>query len=356
MGLDHGAGGRVESGVAPGPLNGENLADRVGRGDALALAVGRGAQATDDRVDRIAVALGIFQALEQENRAALAHHKAVGPIAEGAGAGSAERADLAELHKGGRPHVAVDAAGQHGVHPVIGEQFHGGVDSGEGGGAGGIGDKVRAAQVQQVGHAPGHDIRQLAGHRVLGDLRQRAIHLGVELRDQLGLGGGGQRAKDRGGAQQSGILGEDHPLVGQVVQLAAHRRAEDHAGVLGVERSVGVAIIAERLGSGGRRPLLAGVHGLGDLWRHAVALPVEGEVAHPATDLRVGLIGGSRIGVVVVSDSPAVGGRLGDAVTSVDDICPEGSGVRRIGEDRAEANNGYGAPSDLIHGATPNIF
>ena len=183
VGLDQRTCGRVKPGIAPGPLNCENLADRVGRGDSLALAVGRGAHATDDRVNRVAVALGIFQPFEQEDRAALAHHKAVGPIAKGAGAGGTERANLAELHKGRRPHIAVDAAGQHGVHSVIGEQFHSGVDGGEGRCAGGVGDKVRAAQVQQVGYAPSHNIRQFARHRVLGDLRERPIHLVVELRD-----------------------------------------------------------------------------------------------------------------------------------------------------------------------------
>ena len=199
VGLDQRTGSRIKPGIAPGSLDGVDLTDRVGCGDALALAVGRGSQATDDRVDRIAVALGIFQALEQENRAALAHHKAIGPIAEGAGARGAECADLAEFDKGGRSHVPVNAAGQHGVHPVVGEQFHSGINCGEGGGAGGIGNEIRAAQVQQVGHTSGHNVGQFTGHRVFGDLRECPIHLVMELRDQLGLGGGGHGAEDRRG-------------------------------------------------------------------------------------------------------------------------------------------------------------
>ncbi len=54
-----------------------------GRRDALALAVARPADAPDDGVDAIAVTLGIGKALEQERGGALAHHEAVGAIAEG---------------------------------------------------------------------------------------------------------------------------------------------------------------------------------------------------------------------------------------------------------------------------------
>ena len=60
--------GRVEAGLTPGSLDAEPLADRVRRRDALALAVARPGDAADHRVDAVAVALGVGQALEHEDR------------------------------------------------------------------------------------------------------------------------------------------------------------------------------------------------------------------------------------------------------------------------------------------------
>ena len=54
-------GGR-QARVAPRALHGEALADRVGRGDALAPAVARPSDAAHDRVDAVAVALGVARA------------------------------------------------------------------------------------------------------------------------------------------------------------------------------------------------------------------------------------------------------------------------------------------------------
>ena len=95
------------------------LADRVGRGDALALAVARPADAAQHGVDLVAVALGIGQALQQEDRRAFAHDEAVGALGVGPRAGRRERADLAELDEAGDAHVAVDAAGDRHVEIVL---------------------------------------------------------------------------------------------------------------------------------------------------------------------------------------------------------------------------------------------
>ena len=84
--------------------------DGIGRGDALALAVARSADAAHHGVDLVPVALGVFQALQQEDGAAFAHDEAVGAFGVGPRAGGGERADFAELDECGRAHVAVDAA------------------------------------------------------------------------------------------------------------------------------------------------------------------------------------------------------------------------------------------------------
>ena len=66
VGLDQGSRGRIQARVFPCPQQGEDLTFGIGRGDALALAVAGRAHAADDRVNPVAVPLGIAQALEEE--------------------------------------------------------------------------------------------------------------------------------------------------------------------------------------------------------------------------------------------------------------------------------------------------
>ena len=179
--LQQGGAGRIEAGVGPSALGRQNLADGVGGGDALAFAVAGTAHAADHGVDLIAVALSVGQTLEQEGRAALAHDEAVRAVAEGPAAGCAQRADLAELDEDAGAHVAVDAAGHHGVHLAGCQQLHRRVDGSEAGGAGRVGDEAGAAQVEHVGHPAGDDVGQFARHGVLGDGRQGRVHALVPL-------------------------------------------------------------------------------------------------------------------------------------------------------------------------------
>ena len=79
------------------------------------------ADAEQHRVDPVAVALGVGQPLEHEQRRALAHHEAVRAGVERARPGGGQRADLAELHERGHVHVAVDAAGDGGVELAVDE-------------------------------------------------------------------------------------------------------------------------------------------------------------------------------------------------------------------------------------------
>ena len=215
---------------------------------------------------------------------------------------------------------------------MLGQQLDGRLDGGEAAGAGGVGDEVRAAQVENVGDAAGDDVGQLAGHGVFGDGRQGAIHHGVELLHQGHLRVGRQTLELRRGAQPVGVFGEGDALGGDVVHLAAHGRAQDDAGALGVQRPVGIAVVGQRLGGDGDGPLLPLVHHRGDARRQTEALPVELEPLHPAADLAVGLVRRFGVGVVVVGDAPAVGRRLGDAVALAGDVVPEGGGVRRVGQ------------------------
>ena len=78
-------------------------------------------------------------ALEQEQRRAFAHDKAVGAVGEGTGAGGRQRADLAELDEGDGAHVAVDAAGDDRVEVRGDQAFDRGVHGGQ--------DEAQAASV-----------------------------------------------------------------------------------------------------------------------------------------------------------------------------------------------------------------
>ena len=241
-------------------MHGELLADRIRRGNALALAVAAAGHAANDGVDFVAGALGVGQSFKQERARALAHDEAVGAIPKRPRAGSAQRADLAELDKGRRAHVAVDAPGEHGVHLVLVQHLDGRLDSGEAAGAGGVGDKVRAAQVEHVGHTPGDDVGQFAGHGVFGDGRHTLVECGVKLFDERFLGRRGEFGELGCAAQPTDIFGEDDALRGDVVQFAAHGRAQNDAGSLGIERPVGIAVVGQRIGGDGDGPLLAFVH------------------------------------------------------------------------------------------------
>ena len=213
----------------------------------------------------------------------------------------------------------------------------------EGRGTRSISDEVRAAQIKHIRHAPGHDVGQLTRHRVFTCLGQRAVHFSVELIEDAGLHATRQRLESAGSSQPIGKLGVNDTLVGDVVQFAAHRRAEDDAGVVSVERTVGIARVSQRLSGNTDRPLLTLIHRGCYFGRNTEALPVELKPLHPTPDNRVGLIGRIMVGVVIIRDAPPIGGRLGNTVALVENILPERPRIGRIRQNGTNANNGDGA-------------
>ena len=170
--LQHPDGTRIDSRVLPRPGNRKLLSDRVGRGDALALTVGRATDPEDHRVDVIPGLLCIRESLEYEQGSTLAHHEAVSPCIEGPGPRCRQGADLAEPHEGAGAHVVVDATGDTGVVVVGLQTGHGSVHGRQCRGARGVGGEVRPAQIEQRRDPACHDVRQLARHGVLGDGRK----------------------------------------------------------------------------------------------------------------------------------------------------------------------------------------
>ena len=98
MSLDQVNLSRIDSGIMPGPLHRQLLADRIGRRNALAFSVARSSDPANNRVDPVAGFFRIFETLEQEYRCAFSHHKTIGPGGVGTGATAGEGSDFAELY------------------------------------------------------------------------------------------------------------------------------------------------------------------------------------------------------------------------------------------------------------------
>ena len=339
--LDAGGRRRVDTGAVPGALHRQPLPDGVGRRDALAATVAGTGETEQHRVDPVAVALGVRQSLEDEQRGALAHHEPVGAGVERAGARRRQRADLAELHKPGWVHVVVDAAGDRGVEVAGLQSAHRGRRRGQRGGARRVGAEIGAAEVEQVRHPAGDHVRQLTRHRVLGDLLEPGEKPGAGLGDHGVAHLVGQRRERRCGAQVAGELGELDPQVAQVLLVAADRVADDHGDTLRVHGPVWPAGVEQRRTGARHRPLLAIVQLRADRRRYR-QLPRErlpGVVADPPADPGVCLVRCVGVGVVVQLRIPAFRRHVADAVAAGLDVVPERRRVRRLGHDRADADH-----------------
>ena len=154
VGLDEPDGLGVEPGFDPGPFDGEALAAAVGAHERGGPAVARDAGSADHGVDAVVVALGVLEALEDDDAGALADEDAVGPAVERPDrAGRAQGTELAE-HAPERHVVAVvDAAGEHQVAAAGRQLVDGLVDGDQRARAGGVDRVRRAVQVEAVGDA-----------------------------------------------------------------------------------------------------------------------------------------------------------------------------------------------------------
>ena len=106
-------------------------------------------------------------------------------------------------------HVPVDAAADHGVAVSLDEELDRGVDRGEARGAGRVRDEVGAAEVEDVRDAPGDDVRELSGHRVLGDRRQALSELVVPAGEDLAAHVLGQLLERPTASRACARLGEE---------------------------------------------------------------------------------------------------------------------------------------------------
>ena len=222
VGLDELHGLRAVAGHLVRPAQRAGLSAGAGGVHALGAAVRARADAADDRVHLVSVALRVRQALEQHHADALTEDRAVGVLGERAAvAREGQSRSLREAHPQEGIVGRVDATGDDGVRVAEPQLVDAHRQRGERAGARRVGGAVGAAEVEAVGDAPGHDVAEEA--------RERGLLPVDEVRDDpiadvldLGLG---QACLTHG-------LGPDRPLQAArhlAEQLEAGRDAEDAA-------------------------------------------------------------------------------------------------------------------------------
>ena len=288
------------------------LARRQRRGQALGVAVAAAADALDHRIDPVAIALGIGQALERDHRDALGDHDAVARGIEGrAATARRKRLGFAEAEVAERSLDRIDAAGDDEV-AAAGHQFGDAlVDRSQRRGAGGVDGEVDAAEIEPVRDPAGDDVEQDAGEGVLGPLGQPVGDLGR------------QRAAEAWQLRAQTVLRAD--------VAGATAGADDHRGALAVESLLVIAGILDRLPRHLERHQLHRIDGGDRLRRHAVAHRIEHDVVEETAPFRIDLVLGGAVGVEIEAPVPAVRRNLGDRVDLVEDVLPVLAGRVRLG-------------------------
>ena len=151
------------------------------RGNA-ALSVGRNAPSVQNRVDVVAVSLGVGEPLHDDETAALAGKEAIAGAVVDLHVGIGERAHLGEAHQLERIEADVDATGQRDVDVAGAEGIRCGRDGQQRRGASTVDGVPAASQVHVVADAASDRVGQCSGERVLvGRGEERLV-------DLLGLG------------------------------------------------------------------------------------------------------------------------------------------------------------------------
>ena len=249
VGLDQRDRRRVDARRCVGRL--ERLGLALGpRGiDALGASVAGGADAPDDRVDAVAVALGIGQALEHDQAEAFAQHRAVGVLGKRPGiAGGGQGLRLGETHVHEDVVERVHPAGDDRVAAAAGELEHRQVHSGHRAGAGGVDHAVGSAQVEAVADPAGDHVAQQTREGVFlpGD-----VGVGDARNDLLGEGG-----RDPGIGERAAPVRVTETGAQRNDQFLGAGDAKDDAGAAAVEGQTGVL---DGLAGGGQRQQLGGV-------------------------------------------------------------------------------------------------
>ncbi len=289
--------------------------------EALALAVAGTSDATDHRINPVAIPLREIASLQDDRTHAFADADAVGVrIKRLRAARLRKRARLGEAEKTVRVLERIGRADDGHRRIARDDLLHAEVRRGETGCAGGIDSEIGSAEVEAIRDATGHNIRENAGERILGPFRQLLQHV---FGDILKV-----HRKRR------------TETVGETEITHAARHAENAGRVTFVERLVHVARVTHRA----RRHLegeeLDGVDRLQRVRRDAILSGVEDHRINEAAPTGVNLVTGLRIFVEVEPPIPALEWHFGNAVGLVEDVFPEGLQIRRLREHATHADNG----------------
>ncbi len=303
-------------GVGVGPGQRQPLAFGAGRVDALGTAVAGRADTADDRVDAVAVPLGVGKTLQRDHADALTDEGAVGGVVErpdtpafGQGMG------LAEAHVPEDRVFGVGATGDHHLGPAVNQLGHGHPDGRQRCRAGRVDRAVHPAQPHAVGNPTGDHVGQQPREGILLPRRER---LDVFGGDGLGVGFGEPAAADhllQDGGRQAGRQGvhqrdrpgnpQDHPRPRGVVPVGVRRTR--------VTQQIASHDQAQRL------------HDAGDLQlvrRKTELQRIEVDVGDEAAPARVGHVRDGRVRIEVVIEVPPARRDVLRAVRRIDDVLP----------------------------------
>ena len=298
-----------------------------------ATAVTRSTDSLDHGIDLVAIALGIGQALDDDDSQAFAEGRAVTIGIEGSRvSGRRQRRRLAEAGVHEDIVEGVDTTGHNHVG-VSGREFQGGqVKGAQRAAAGGIDDTVGAAKIKMLADPSGHHVAEQTGKGVL-----LPGHVGIAdaLHDVFGNRIGDAGVLERfapAGMTETGTEGHD--------QLQRAGDTENHADPVAIEFLVrGVTCILQGLFDSDQAKQLRRIDRLQGVGQHTVLHRVEIHRRKEAAVLGVYLVGRFRVRVKIIIGTPVAFGDLGDCINTLPDIAPEGSRVPGPGEKTAYADN-----------------
>ena len=143
------------------------------------------------------------------------------------------------------------------------------------------------------------------------------------------------------------------------MELTTHGIAQHHRRALAIEGPLVITVVEQHRMGAGNRPLLGVVHGKGNFRRNR-QMPLVGvplPIPHPGANFAIGLIGGSRIRVIVGRNIPALRWHLTDTVVAIFDVFPELVSIGSIGQDSAYAYDCDSAVRSVCHhiASTANV-
>ena len=335
-----GDGGGCQSCGLVSAADGQLLALRAWGEQARSVTVAGGRNLLEQRVDAVAVALGITAALEHDHAAALAQHGPLGLFRKrGNLAATAERAQLAEELIDERQGASLHATGEHSIEAAGTQLPHAVLDHDETRGASRVEGVRRSLEVEAVRNAAG----QATVHQSGGDLavkrRQTAFQL---IADEGELRRGAVRFQ---AAQHFEELVEGEPLehYTQDAAIGEDAAAQEHTGFLAVERQVPGPSVGERLVSGPQSQELIRLRSVDGVGHHPILDGVEPrQVAEVAASSCVNRLGHAAV-LERVPFRQRAGFRFGQAIDLGDDVLPELH--RRVG---LRENAGHADDGDVL--------